>query len=343
VLVVTSDESLETIDLESNSLIEQTWDVDPFAHTAFNAGLAGAMRSQDRVPVVVDLTTGARTTYGLITPTGEQFPAVKIYPEADGIWAFSKANVMARWEGEEMVEQLDLGGTHLWRTRYENLIAVLSEQPDGALVVDLVSVERGATRVVFRVPAPDGRQAHPSLEGGLHVIQTDGILNTYDSTGTLSGEIETDVVDVNNVVMDPTNGRLALTVRRSPGLTIVDPKTGAVDQIPDIGTVSNFGFGRDGELLALTGLDGTVRLWDVEREQYAGLVWKGSGVGPGSPSWYDEATETMWVASSGKYLQIPLDPERWVERACEITSRDLTQDEWDRFVPGNEPLRSACP
>jgi hypothetical protein len=87
-----------------------------------------------------------------------------------------------------------------------------------------------------------------------------------------------------------------------------------------------------------------VRLWDVEREQYAGLVWNGSGqASTASPSWYDEATETMWVASSGKYLGIPLNPERWVERACQIVSRDLTQAEWDRFVPGNEPLRSACP
>ena len=93
-----------------------------------------------------------------------------------------------------------------------------------------------------------------------------------------------------------------------------------------------------------TGRDGTVRLWDVVREEFAGLVWNGSGQGsPASPSWYDEATGTIWVASSGKYLQIPLDPERSVERACEIISRDLTQDEWDRFVPGNEPLRSACP
>jgi len=344
VLVITVDESLEIIDLGSDSLIEQTWDVDPFAHTAFNAGLAGAMRAQERVPVVVDLTTGARTTYGLITPTGEQFPAIKVYPEADGIWAFSEANVMARWEGERMVEQIDLGGTHLSRTRYEDLIAVLSEQPDGARVVDLVSVERGATRVVFRVPAPRGTDSHPSLEGGLHVIDADGTLNTYDSTGALTGDIETGVATIGFITVDPASGRVAfIGDGPAPELVIVDPMTGAVDHLPDVGPVTNFGFGRDGELLALTGRNGRVRLWDVERKEYAGLVWNGSGASAGSPSWYDEATETMWVASSGKYLQIPLNPERWVERACEITSRDLTQDEWDRFVPGNEPLQSACP
>lgn len=73
-----------------------------------------------------------------------------------------------------------------------------------------------------------------------------------------------------------------------------------------------------------------------------GLVWDGSGATLGSPSWYDEATETIWVTSSGKVLQIPVHPDRWVERACEIVGRDLTQEEWDCLVPGDETLQSAC-
>ena len=83
-------------------------------------------------------------------------------------------------------------------------------------------------------------------------------------------------------------------------------------------------------------------LWDVERNQSAGLVWDGSSTAGGSPSWYDEATETIWVSTSGKLLQIPLNPERWIEPACEIVGRDLTQDEWDRLVPGGGLVQSAC-
>jgi hypothetical protein len=60
-----------------------------------------------------------------------------------------------------MVEQIDLGGMHYTRTQFGDRIAVLSDQPDGTRVVDLVSVERGATRVVFRAPAPDGVEVHP--------------------------------------------------------------------------------------------------------------------------------------------------------------------------------------
>ena len=87
---------------------------------------------------------------------------------------------------------------------------------------------------------------------------------------------------------------------------------------------------------------GTVRLWDVTRSEFGGVVWRGSGGVVGSPSWYDEATESIWVAVSGKVLQIPLNPERWVELACESVGRPFTPDEWDRYVPGDDPLWDAC-
>ena len=341
VLVLTAEFQFETIDPRSNTLIEQKWEVDPAAHTAFNAGLAGSMDPEVKVPEVVDLTTGARTTYGLITREGDQFPAVKVYPEPDGIWAFSDTNVMARWEGEVMVEEVPLGGAHLNRTQSGDLIAVMSERPDGTWVVHLVSTERGQTRELFKRDAVDAVEVHPSVDGGVHIIDVDGRLITYDSTGEVTSEIETGLEGVGHIAVDPATGKVALVA--NPELVIVDPSTGTVSDVADIGIVSTMGFGRDGELLVLTGFDGTVRLWDVEREEVAGLVWNGSGqASSSSPSWYDENTESMWVTSSGFYLQIPLNPERWIERACEIVSRDLTQDEWDRFVPGDEPLRSAC-
>jgi hypothetical protein len=72
------------------------------------------------------------------------------------------------------------------------------------------------------------------------------------------------------------------------------------------------------------------------------LMWEGSGAVIGSPSWYDESTDSIWTGSSGKLLQLPLDPGRWVERACEVVGRDFTQEEWDRLVPGDGSLQSAC-
>lgn len=71
-------------------------------------------------------------------------------------------------------------------------------------------------------------------------------------------------------------------------------------------------------------------------------MWDGTGVRPSSPSWYDPATESIWVYTSGRLVEIPLSPERWVERACDIVGRDLTPDEWQRYVPGGDDVQSAC-
>jgi hypothetical protein len=193
VMVVASDGSIEVVDPGADALIEQSWDVDPFAHVAFEDGFAAALSLPAVVPEVVDLSTGARLTSALIMPDGTKFPAIKIYPEPDGLWAFSRDNELTRWEGEEMVETISLGGEHFFRTQLGDLIAVLSEQSDGRMVIHLVSVERGATGVVFEVEAPDTAELSPSADGGLHVIEGDGTLLTYDETGALISTIETGV------------------------------------------------------------------------------------------------------------------------------------------------------
>jgi hypothetical protein len=90
------------------------------------------------------------------------------------------------------------------------------------------------------------------------------------------------------------------------------------------------------------GEDGTVRLWDVARSESAGLVWDGSGGAPTTPPWYDVATDSLWVVTSGKLLRVPLTPDRWVERACEIVPRGFTDDEAERFVPGGDPPPAVC-
>ena len=58
--------------------------------------------------------------------------------------------------------------------------------------------------------------------------------------------------------------------------------------------------------------------------------------------YYNPETETMWLFATGKLLQVPLNPDRWIEKACEVVGDGFTQDEWDRYVPGDEPLTSAC-
>jgi hypothetical protein len=37
-----------------------------------------------------------------------------------------------------------------------------------------------------------------------------------------------------------------------------------------------------------------------------------------------------------------MDNAHWTELACSIVNRNLTREEWERFLP-SEPYRAACP
>ncbi|MDH3683166.1 MAG: WD40 repeat domain-containing protein, partial [Acidimicrobiia bacterium] len=136
-------------------------------------------------------------------------------------------------------------------------------------------------------------------------------------------------------------GRLAFG--SAAGAFIVHPERREVTIVPTFGPVSSLAFARDGAVLAIGTADGSVRLWDVEREVSRGVLWR-SGVGISNGAWYEEESDSIWVVVSDTQLvRLPLDPDIHLDRACEIVGRDLTQEEWDRFVPGGGPVRSTCP
>ncbi len=52
--------------------------------------------------------------------------------------------------------------------------------------------------------------------------------------------------------------------------------------------------------------------------------------------WHDPETDSVWVATSGLLMEVPLDRNRWVQQACDLVGRDLTEDEWERWIPGDD-------
>ena len=315
VVTISSDNRIDVFEIDGNPLTESVIDVDPFSSFGFNEGLAGGLRVPFEPLEMVDLTTGERSMVRLVTSDGAPFEPVKWYPESDGsAWAVTSDSTVARFEGGTLVEQLDLGGFAVTGTRFGDRWAMLREQADGR-VVDVLELEPGGPRVSLSVAVPGATTAHPTLDGGVHVV-TDRAVLTYDDEGALVGEVSTTGgafrergLGVGLITLDPNTGTLALAGGPG-GVLLVDPATGEIDSLPMSDAVANLGFARDGGLLVITSFDGTVRLWDVERNASAGVVWTGSGAVPGSPSWYDAETETVWVNTSGKLLQITVDPAR---------------------------------
>ena len=85
----------------------------------------------------------------------------------------------------------------------------------------------------------------------------------------------------------------------------------------------------DGRLLVIVEVDGDVKLWDVDDATLIGHLMVGTGTTRSVMPWYDDETR--------------IDPSDWVERACAFVGRELTDGEWDEFVPGDASQTPACP
>ena len=98
-----------------------------------------------------------------------------------------------------------------------------------------------------------------------------------------------------------------------------------------------------GSVLASLGSDGDVRLWDVRTWQPVGLplteehYWGFLSGRPGELSVWFEGAE----GGDGRVRRMPLSPATWVQRACSLVSRQLTEDEWDVIHPDQE-WRETC-
>lgn len=339
VQVLTADLQIEVLDLGGNALINQTHQVGLFNNATIRDGLAGIVDLSTGNAEIIELATGERTPLELLTAEGDRFVAQRLIPETDGVWAISADNVFGRWVEGRVVEGIDLEGQARGRAFKFDRYASVTELSNGSRVAQLVNLVPGDLRLLATVPAPDAVSASPSPDDGLYVLDETGELHRYSSDGTLVTTIETGISGAGVLTIDPVSGQLAVG---GNAVAIVDPTTNGVQSLPQTVLVSDLNFAKSGELIAVTGRDGTVRLWDLERGVSAGLAWRGVSAFSGFWSEHDPSADTMWVSASGNLLEIPLTPELWIDRACEVVARDLTEAEWQRLIPDGGPVRSAC-
>ncbi|MEM9041898.1 MAG: protein kinase [Actinomycetota bacterium] len=335
----------EIIDLEGVGVAEETIEVDDFALFNMNDGRAASVDAGTGDVTLIDLATGEQSSITLNDPDPVRRPVVAVIPQADGVLTFTADGAtVSRWDRNgELVERISTGSDERFRagggsfgeTRGVNIIV----RDDGSTEAALVRVEP-ALEVLLHVDAPDVASALAAADGGVYVIDQAGTFRRYDATGALVDEFDTGVPEL--FVNDDSEESDLIVVAGRLGGVIIDPDDRTAEPFPTSGQPSSLDFVNDDRLLLISGNDGTVSVWDIERRELAGVIWEGRGSTDQGGSYYDEPTDSLWISAAGKLVRLPLNPQRWVDLACDAVGRDFTQDEWERLVPGDGPVRSAC-
>jgi WD40 repeat protein len=182
------------------------------------------------------------------------------------------------------------------------------ESGSGAVVFD---VDSGTSRLVG-----EGDVVHVSAGSDHLVIQRgDGKLEIWDVTGSdQQVVIEQDANFTpaeTTTVTPPAVGEFFVAQRRSDGaIVIMDVTTG--DTL------------------------GTLELTEESVQLKASLAFTDDGRDLVS------AVETFAEDSNGMLVRWTLSPDAWMEAACSTVGRDLTADEWRRYVGTGRPEELDC-
>jgi WD40 repeat protein len=98
----------------------------------------------------------------------------------------------------------------------------------------------------------------------------------------------------------------------------------------------------DGRTVVSTGQDAAIVLYDAERGVQRARMPASNRAGL-AHTYVLEVDDDAIAALAGERpgRRYPLDPGRWLDRACEIVGRDLTRDEWASYLP-DRPYRRTC-
>jgi WD40 repeat protein len=318
----------------------------PQGDTAVYTGAAG------REPFVMNITTGHRTE--LKAPSGARMDVTGLAYRPDGrrVVTVENRGTLRLWD-IVTGEMLALQGGNLGR---QNLGAV-AFTPGGEHIV--VADTHG------RVTELDGQSLEPTgrvLETG---ITAESIRATHDGVVavTASGPQVERGLDV--VMADIDEGRvvhqLNVPIWRaradfSPDgrtywlggwdgrIVRVDVATGTLSGPPDRvhdGPIHWLAFSPDGRTMVSQAADGKLALWDAT----TGVAIAVAQPGPasvGAETAYRDGHTVIVAYDDGSMVSFETDPHLWETYACEVTGRNLTQDEWHDAFPDRDYERT-CP
>jgi WD40 repeat protein len=208
-------------------------------------------------------------------------------------------------------------GKRLWTVRTQRIgVGALPFSPDGTMIAPTFG-----DGTVSLLDARDGRVERTlKPEGaGPFTFQSDAFSHDGKvlATGTWAGIVQ---------LWNPHSGQ------EIGHPTLVEPApVASIDFAPSDETFATAG-----------GSDGLAKLWTTATQQQFGATF------PGSPNHWTNAVHTpdgsslIVVYDDGTGDIWPVDVQNWEDHACALAGRNLTREEWARFVSGHAYART-CP
>jgi WD40 repeat protein/DNA-binding SARP family transcriptional activator len=218
--------------------------------------------------------------------------------------------------------------------------------PYGAIAVWSTSGKRlwlatGRSRISTVVFSPDGK----TIAAG----QSDGsVLLYYARTGRLERTLHlegTSDLFFTTAAFTP-DGKLLATGTAAGIVQLWDPATGAQIGHPTLvaaAPVASIAFNPSGGTFATAGgSDGFVKLWATKTQQQFGATFPGDPGQWGNAQYTPDGSKLIVVYQDGTGVVWPVSLQAWEDHACAVAGRNLTREEWSRFI-GNPPYSTVCP
>lgn len=354
VVPIADPESIQVIDPTGGPLVEQGWRVDPSALVGFGAGRAGVVNTSDDIEMV-DLDSGTRTTMEPKLPDGELIDAVAIAPEDGGYLAWDRRGSVARWRDGEVTEWLELwsGSGHVGLSRDSTDPGAAHPKRLSVPALPRSSWADSLRRCTASTRHPghwkSSRRSAPRREQRSVPLPPRTAGSTCCSTTVSCGPM----TDPGNGSprsprVSPTRGSSSPTRRLAPSRSAANaaPCSPTRRRRPSSGWRVSAPSSRS-HLFA----GHAARRCRIERHGPT-VGYPASGVHrhPVERRWHGVTVSAVVRRVDGLDLDRHLRhdppvlarPARWVEQVCDLAGRELTRDEWERLVPGDESHRPAC-
>jgi WD40 repeat protein len=223
---------------------------------------------------------------------------------------------------------------------------VVTRSYDGSIVV--WNVEKGT-------PVAPAQTGEPSiLDLAMHpkhpllavAVAPDAIkfLDVTNGQFTSTPEVTTPA-SISSIAFTPSGDRLTVALQdgtvRSWNPDTQQPAGSPLKLLSGATSIAYSGDGRNLAVVLGTASGSTVQLWSVERGEPVlpdlsaptGQMYKVM-VAP-------DASRLVWVSEGYGPIVWDARLDSWLARACRIANRDLTEAEWNRFLPG-EPYAPVC-